>query len=117
LIVHEWSIVESLLARAADEARARPRAKVMKLHVKIGELSGVERDLLSAAFETFRARTPCAEATLEIEPVAAAWRCRSCGREIEPGRRLRCDACGSPARLVQGDEIVLERIEMEVPDV
>ena len=27
---------------------------------------------------------------------------------------LRCAACGTPARLVAGDEILLERIEMEV---
>jgi hydrogenase nickel incorporation protein HypA/HybF len=117
LIVHEWSIVESLLARAGAEAIARRGAKVTKLRVKIGELSGVEASLLSAAFETFRARTPCAGATLEIEPVPAVWSCRSCGRAIAPGHRLRCDGCGSPARLAQGDEIVLERIEMEVPDV
>jgi hypothetical protein len=28
---------------------------------------------------------------------------------------LKCDACGSPARLAEGDEIMLDRIEMEVP--
>jgi Zn finger protein HypA/HybF involved in hydrogenase expression len=28
---------------------------------------------------------------------------------------LQCPRCGVPARLAQGDEIVLDRIEMEVP--
>jgi Zn finger protein HypA/HybF involved in hydrogenase expression len=30
------------------------------------------------------------------------------------GERLRCPDCGLPAALRAGDEIVLERIEMEV---
>jgi hypothetical protein len=28
---------------------------------------------------------------------------------------LRCASCAVPARLVSGDEILLEQIEMEVP--
>jgi hypothetical protein len=36
-------------------------------------------------------------------------------RVIPPGSVLRC--CDSPARLAAGDDILLERIEMEVPDV
>jgi hypothetical protein len=28
---------------------------------------------------------------------------------------LRCRDCGVPARLIGGDEILLDRIEMEVP--
>ena len=34
---------------------------------------------------------------------------------ITPGRLLRCDICDRPARLAEGDEIMLDRIEMEVP--
>jgi Zn finger protein HypA/HybF involved in hydrogenase expression len=34
---------------------------------------------------------------------------------VPAGAVLRCAACGAPARLVSGDEIVLEQIEMEVP--
>ena len=29
-------------------------------------------------------------------------------------KALTCPKCGSPARLLEGDEIVLDRIEMEV---
>jgi Zn finger protein HypA/HybF involved in hydrogenase expression len=36
---------------------------------------------------------------------------------VAPGAALSCPECAAPARLAAGDEIVLDRIEMEVPNV
>jgi len=113
--MHEYSIVASLVDRVAREANVHPGAVVRRLEVKIGELAGVEIELLRTAFETFTARTPCDGAELAIAPVAAEWRCDTCGRALPAGAVLRC--CDRPARLAAGDEIVLERIELEVPNV
>ena len=44
----------------------------------------------------------------------ARFRTYGCGTAIAPGFPLSCPDCALPARLRQGDEIVLERIEMEV---
>jgi hydrogenase nickel insertion protein HypA len=88
---------------------------VRRLHVRLGELSGVDSGLLETAFSLCRERTVCAGAALDIERVRAVWACASCGRAVEPGEILRCPGCGRPARLRAGDEIILERIEMEVP--
>jgi hydrogenase nickel incorporation protein HypA/HybF len=115
--VHEYSIVASLIDRVQHEAALHGGARVHRLHVKIGELSGVELDLLKTAFDTFRERTICDGADLAIDTVAAAWACPSCERRVARGAILRCDDCGRPARMVQGDEIILQRIEMEAPDV
>ena len=70
--------------------------------------------LLVTAYDTFRERTICAGAALEVHPVAALWSCPRCGRAPARGRALRCADCAVPVRLVRGDEIVLDRIEMEV---
>ena len=113
--MHEYSIVEALLARVDAEARARGATAVHRLTVRIGELSGVEIDLLATAFATFRDRTICAGADLDVMPVAAVWTCPVCSGEIERGSMLHCANCRVPARLSQGDEILLDRIEMEVP--
>ena len=113
--MHEYSIVESLLARVDAEARARGATAVHRLSVRIGELSGVEIGLLATAYETFRARTICEGAELSIEAVPAAWACPDCGEAIARGVALRCPRCGVPATLTGGDEILLDRIEMEVP--
>lgn len=113
--MHEYSIVEALLARVDAEARARGATVVHRLTVRIGELSGVEIDLLASAYATFRDQTICAHADLDVRSVAAVWTCPVCSGEIERGSMLQCTACGVPARLTQGDEILLDRIEMEVP--
>ena len=115
--MHEYSLVQSLLDRVEREAAAHGATVVHRLRLKIGEMSGVETDLLRSAYETFTDRTICADAALEIVPVPVRWGCLACDTDVQPGGALRCDDCGGPARLTAGDEIVLERIEMEVPDV
>ncbi|MEO8551457.1 MAG: hydrogenase maturation nickel metallochaperone HypA [Kofleriaceae bacterium] len=115
--MHEYSIISALVDNVQAAMAPHPGAIVRRLHVQIGEQAGVEIELLRTAFETCRERSVCAGAELEIHAVAAAWSCVGCGRSIEPGAVLKCPACGRPARLVAGGEIILERIEMEVPDV
>ncbi len=115
--MHEYSIVASLIDRVQREAKAHGGTRVHRLHVKIGELSGVELDLLTTAFETFRERTICEGAELSIDTIDAAWACPVCDQRMPRGAVLRCSSCQRPARLVQGDEIILERIEMEASHV
>jgi len=113
--VHEYSIVQALLCRVDEEARARHATAVHRLSVRIGELSGVEPRLLASAYEVFRERTVCDGAELAIESVPARWVCPACEAAIMQGSILTCADCGTPARLAEGDEILLVRIEMEVP--
>jgi hydrogenase nickel incorporation protein HypA/HybF len=115
--MHEYSIVTSLIATAEARAREHGATAIHRLALRIGELSGVEADLLSSAFELARTGTLCADASLEVERVPVTWACRACGTPISPGAVLRCPACGAPARLVSGDEIVLAQMELEVADV
>jgi len=115
--VHEYSIVSSLLDRVQRESAAHPHAIVRSVHVRIGELAGVELPLLRTAYATFRERSVCVTAELEIEPVAARWECPRCQQAIAPGAILRCAACDRAAHLVAGGEIMLDRIELELPDV
>ena len=113
--MHEYSIVGALLEKVAAEADSRHATAVRSLSVRIGELSGVEASLLASAYELFRQGTLCENAPIRIESVPARWECRACGREIARGERLSCPLCSEPAKLVGGDEILLQRIEMEVP--
>lgn len=113
--MHEYSIVQALIERVDAEARARGASAVRSLSVRIGELSGVEADLLTTAYVTFRERTICQGAGLDVRRIAARWECPACGRSIGRGEVLRCPTCDAPARLAEGDEIMLDRIELEVP--
>ncbi len=114
--MHEYSIISALVDQVAVQASRHPGAKVRRVHVAIGELAGVELQLLATAFETFRATTICADSELAIESRPARWVCPKCKTPIPRGAKLRCDPCESPARLDGGDEIMLQRIEMEMED-
>lgn len=111
--MHEYSIVQALLERVQEEVDAHGASAVHSLRVRIGELSGIEVDLLKSAYELFREGSICDDAELDLVPVAARWTCPLCQRTIRRGEILRCADCAQPAQLVEGDEIVLERIEME----
>jgi len=115
--MHEYSIVSALLEQVEAEARRHPQAEVLGIRVRIGELAGVDAELLHTAWSLFREGTACARAGLEIEGEAARWACPRCAEDIQAGQMLRCKGCDLPARLETGDALVLERIEMEVGDV
>lgn len=114
--MHEYSIVSALVDQVEHHARTNPGARVRRVHVAIGELAGVDPELLTTAFETFRPHTVCAGAELALEARPACWSCPTCGTPIARGEPLRCTACAAPARLTSGDEIVLQRIELELDD-
>jgi len=111
--MHEYSIVQALLARVEREARAHDATRVHRVKVRIGELAGVESDLLQSAFDLARQATLCEAAELEVVSSAAIWECPNCRTTLPKGSVLRCSDCDGPARLSSGDEILLERIEME----
>ncbi len=111
--MHEYSIVQSLVDSVAAAVGKRDGA-VQRVDVAIGELAGVDCALLATAFEVFRGGTICEHATLTIDRIPARWECTRCGGAMARGGFLRCALCDAPARLALGDEIVLQRIEMEV---
>ncbi len=114
--MHEYSLVEALVRRVEEEARRRGALAVHALAVRIGELSGVDPELFQTAYETFRAGTICASASLAVRRVEATWSCPRCRRPVKRGAVLACPDCREPARLDDGgDALTLDRIEMEVP--
>lgn len=112
--MHEYSIARALLERVKAEADARGATAVRSVAVRIGELSGVDADLLATAYRTLTEGTVCERSALGVTTVQVRWVCRSCGGTIGAGGPLRCEACDGAAVLAQGDEILLERIEMDV---
>jgi len=112
--MHEYSVASSLLGLVERHARAHHAARVVRVHVRIGEQCGVEPELLRSAWELVRERSPAAGAALELEAVPVRWECRTCEKALEPGTGLRCPACGGPAALATGLELWLDRIELEV---
>jgi hydrogenase nickel incorporation protein HypA/HybF len=115
--MHEYSLVHALFDQLSAQAAARGATSVRKVTVGMGELAGVDPELFQTAFQTFRGATPFPEVELSLRWVPARWVCPRCAQAFKRGAVLRCQECGGlPARLAAGDELTLERIEMEVPE-
>ena len=113
--MHEFSIVDSLLHLAEENAFKHNAKKVTKIEIKIGVLSGVEPDLLKTAFETFKEGTICEEAEfiMKIQPVVV--KCKECGFEGELKKdEYLCPKCKSPElEIIDGEDMYLMSLELE----
>lgn len=112
--MHEYSIIQSLVDSVESVASQHTGGTVHHIYVDIGELAGVDCDLLQTAYETFRFGTICQDVPLTIDRIEARWECPHCHIVISRGAVLRCPACNEPARLAAGGEIILNRVDMEV---
>jgi hydrogenase nickel incorporation protein HypA/HybF len=113
--VHEFSVVQALLDQVAHHALARRATAVRGITVRLGQLSGVEPDLLATAFEVAREGTLASAAELVIERVPARWQCPRCESAIPEGNALVCSPCRASAVLVTGEELELSSLELEIP--
>lgn len=113
-VMHEYSIVQSLLELVQEQAQRHGAQRVRRVKIRVGELAGVVPELIETAFEFARVGTVCETAQIEVERVAAQWRCPTCDRAFAPGEPLACEACGVSAKLVAGEELDLMNMELEV---
>ncbi|QCT94383.1 hydrogenase/urease nickel incorporation protein HypA [Caminibacter mediatlanticus TB-2] len=116
--MHEFSIVDSLLRLADEHAKKNNAKKVTKLEIKIGELSGVEPDLLKTAFDTFKEGTVCEEAEFIIINQPIVIKCNDCNYEGEPNKdEYVCPNCkGVNIKIIDGEDMYLMSLELEKED-
>ena len=116
--MHEWSLACELVRQAEQEASSRGAAKVLSVTARVGLLTGVVPELLNRSYEMARMGTLLEDAPLVVESQLVRARCPSCGATNtfqEFG--LVCPGCGTLGlEVLEGDEIVLKRMDLEVPD-
>jgi hydrogenase nickel incorporation protein HypA/HybF len=123
--MHELSISSAIVDTALRHADGR---RVTQVDVRIGALRQVVPESLDFYFGVVSRDTACADATLELELIAALMHCDLCGQEWDPAPepapghaastwvlpQFRCPACeGAGAQVVQGAELEVESIEVE----
>jgi hydrogenase nickel incorporation protein HypA/HybF len=109
--MHELAITQSIVAIAVDASLNRTIALIT---LKIGELSGVEQEAVRFCFEIVSKGTPAEGARLDIVPVPAVLRCRTCSLDFRLNARWSCPACGSfGGDVLSGREFFVESIEVE----
>jgi len=116
--MHELSVVAGLFETLEAQARENKADRITGVTLKIGRLSGVVPELLESAFDMYKKGTIAAAAKLTVEVVPLRVRCRACGAErgVESYVFL-CAECASPdLEILEGTEMILERIELETDD-
>ena len=113
--MHEFSIVNALLDMCEQNAKDHDMAKITKVEIKIGKLSGVEPHLLQSAFDTFKEGSMCDGAELLMHLQDVILYCHTCQKESTIEKNVfECPHCGSTeCRVVDGEEMYLMRLEME----
>ncbi|GIK78421.1 MAG: hydrogenase maturation nickel metallochaperone HypA [Acidobacteria bacterium] len=126
--MHELALSRAIVDTALRHSGGLP---VTAVHVRLGDLRQAVPGSLRFCFAIAARDTACAGARLELEPVAALLRCRSCGREWDPAPPplagheglsgsaippiafFACPRCGSGGDAVRGEELEVAWIEVD----
>jgi hydrogenase nickel incorporation protein HypA/HybF len=113
--MHELSIALSIIEGAEEEA-ARHDGKVIAVHLRLGQLSGVVKDALLFAYDLACEATPLAGSRLLIEEAPVVVFCSQCAAErtLASIQSLCCPVCGVlTPDVVQGRELELVALELD----
>lgn len=113
--MHELSIALSIVDGVLEELDRQKPGQVEVVHLRVGRLSGVDKDALSFSYGVACEGTPLANSHLMIEEVEVAIFCPTCAVE-RPTRSfplLTCAECGAETdRVVHGEELEITAMEI-----
>ena len=108
--MHELSITQSVVEAVTERTGD---ARVSRVCVRVGRLSGVVPDAMRFCFELVTAGTPLEGAALDIEQPAGQARCRTCGSSFETSDLvLLCDCGSADVELLAGRELAVSSVQM-----
>ncbi len=113
--MHELGIAQSAFDLVLDHARKADAARVERIVIRVGALSGVDPEALRFAFDAILPETIAEGAALQIDLIPAVAYCGHCQQEFTPADNflLECPRCGRPAAaLKHGRELDLVRLEV-----
>ncbi len=114
--MHEFSVVQSLMGLIEQNAMQNNAKSVSKVVVKIGKMSGIEPHLLKMAFDTFKEKTICENAQLEMIIQDIVAKCEDCNKEfIIENNRFICPFCeGYNLQIIDGEDMYLMSLELDI---
>ena len=112
--MHELSLCQNLIDQLNGLVLQHQAIAVSQVEVQAGILSGVEPELLEAAFAMAREGTVAESAELVMRTLPPRILCAACGSQAEvPPNDLRCPKCqASATELIDGHELILARVEL-----
>jgi hydrogenase nickel incorporation protein HypA/HybF len=113
--MHELSIAISIVELAEEEAERRG-VQVNAVHLKLGALSGVVKDVLLSCYEMACEGTALQGSRLLVEDVPVVIFCPRCRaqRPLSSMQLFCCSECGTPcSEIVQGKELEVVALEIQ----
>ena len=113
--MHEISLVRTIFRTLEDNFSPEELGRVVAIELKVGPLANVEPVLLQNAFEavTEEDEVRFKDVKLRVNLVPILVQCPECGATTEVHNYRFVCACGKPcANVVQGNELLIERVEM-----
>jgi hydrogenase nickel incorporation protein HypA/HybF len=113
--MHELSIALSIVDAVLEEAERHGGTRVEATHLRLGRLSGVDKDALQFSYRVACEETALQDSRLVIEEIEVVIHCPQCGgeRSAHSYPLLVCRDCGGPGdALVHGEELEISGLEM-----
>jgi hydrogenase nickel incorporation protein HypA/HybF len=108
--MHELSIARNVVAICSERANG---ARVQRVTLVIGQLSGVMADAVRFCFDPCARGTPVEGAQLEIVEAPGLAACRACGAQVRLAMLAGRCACGSAdLRMLGGQELKIREMEV-----
>jgi hydrogenase nickel incorporation protein HypA/HybF len=127
--MHEWAIAEGVVEALLERGRKEGARRITRFTLKVGEIQGVEEELLRFALGELSRGTPLEGAEIKVEREKGRVGCRNCGFEWSPEGEseealhflpdllplfLRCLRCGSVDLEIRGGRgIWVSSLELE----
>ena len=110
--MHELKITQNVVAAISEQAKG---AKVQRVLLEIGKLSGIMPEAVRYCFDVCSQGTVAEGAVLAIQEVPGLARCRQCGAEIPLfDQPLGVCQCGSVELvLIRGQDLKVKEIEVD----
>jgi hydrogenase nickel incorporation protein HypA/HybF len=113
--MHELSIAMSIVELAQEEMERRGNVQVESVHLRLGLLSGVVKEVLVSSYQMACLATPLEGSRLMIEEIPVEVFCPECKgpRQVNSIQLFCCPDCGTPTTaIIRGKE--LEVFAMEI---
>jgi hydrogenase nickel incorporation protein HypA/HybF len=108
--MHELAIVEGIISGVRERVG---EARVTRVLLEVGLLSGVVPDSLRFFFEACTQDTALQGAAVEIDEIPAEGRCRTCAARFAARDFLALCPCGSAeVELEGGQQLVVKAVEV-----
>ena len=115
--MHELAVTKSILKLSLDQAAEHHGAKVLKIHLLIGELRNLEEDWVQRYFDYISKGTPAEGAVIKVTKSPVSFLCKDCSGQftanLKEDKKLLCPHCGGfDYDMTSGRELVVEKLEI-----